>query len=133
MHGIMEMSMPLYESMLYLHCTFLLFPSSFSGSRELHTVLCRLLRGHVRAGDLRQAQRQCHGEEVGPHVPYRLWEDTGECTDVWKHKEVSFSVSSEPSSLCQVVLLRRSANEKIKLKKKVQGLCCACTEQAMSI
>lgn len=60
----------------------------FPGCGKLHLLLRWLLRGHLRAGDLRPAQRQHHAQDHGAHVPHRLRQVPGPRADVRQHQEV---------------------------------------------
>ncbi len=55
-----------------------------TGCADLHPLVCRVVCGHVHPGDLRPTQWQHHVETQWTHVSHWLWQDHGQCTEVWK-------------------------------------------------
>lgn len=74
-----------------------------TGRRELHLLLCRVLRGYLHPGHLWPPQRQHHAEEQWPHVPHWLRQILGPCADVWQHQTVRPGMSRGNICLCTPV------------------------------
>lgn len=66
-------------------CSLLLLMRMYvrAGCDELHPLVCRVVRGHLHPGDLWPPQRQHHVETQRTHVSHRLWQNYGQCTEVW--------------------------------------------------
>ena len=64
------------------------------GYRKFHSLVCRLLCGHVCIGDMWPPQWQYHGVQDRSHVPYWLWTYSWQRSNVWVYQTWSCSVCS---------------------------------------